>query len=165
MVGPTFRGSRYCMSINTASLPDSGFTTSAPEKSNTRWFVCALLFAATHHQLHGPLGPLPHRAASPQPPLHGLGLHQRRRPPRSSSTTTTATSSSASRSPTVWASSPLAVSSTSSAQKSATPSPSPSGRYRPWPLPRQIRPRLLHRPRHARHRRVRQLPRRHQSHH
>ena len=35
------------MSINTASLPDSGFTSSAPEKSNVRWFVCALLFAAT----------------------------------------------------------------------------------------------------------------------
>jgi MFS transporter, ACS family, hexuronate transporter len=34
------------MSINTASLPDSGFT-SAPEKSNVRWFVCGLLFAAT----------------------------------------------------------------------------------------------------------------------
>jgi MFS transporter, ACS family, hexuronate transporter len=35
------------MSIDTASLPDSGFTTAAPEKSNVRWFVCALLFAAT----------------------------------------------------------------------------------------------------------------------
>ena len=35
------------MSIKTASLTDSGFTTSAPEKSNIRWFVCALLFAAT----------------------------------------------------------------------------------------------------------------------
>jgi MFS transporter, ACS family, hexuronate transporter len=35
------------MSINTASLSDSGFTTAAPEKSNVRWFVCALLFAAT----------------------------------------------------------------------------------------------------------------------
>jgi MFS transporter, ACS family, hexuronate transporter len=35
------------MSIKTASLPDSGFTSSAPEKSNIRWFVCALLFAAT----------------------------------------------------------------------------------------------------------------------
>ncbi|WP_263365153.1 MFS transporter [Edaphobacter bradus] len=35
------------MPINTATKPDSGFTTSAPEKSNIRWFVCALLFAAT----------------------------------------------------------------------------------------------------------------------
>src|ERR1700735_1978944 len=35
------------MSIDTASLPDSGFTTAVPEKSNVRWFVCALLFAAT----------------------------------------------------------------------------------------------------------------------
>jgi len=35
------------MPIKTASQPDSGFTTSAPEKSNVRWFVCALLFAAT----------------------------------------------------------------------------------------------------------------------
>ncbi|MCU1319955.1 MAG: major facilitator superfamily 1, partial [Edaphobacter sp.] len=32
---------------NAASLSDSGFTTSAPEKPSTRWFVCALLFAAT----------------------------------------------------------------------------------------------------------------------
>jgi ACS family hexuronate transporter-like MFS transporter len=35
------------MPIQTASLPDSGFSSSAPEKSNVRWFVCALLFAAT----------------------------------------------------------------------------------------------------------------------
>jgi len=35
------------MSIDTASLADSGFTTAAPEKSNVRWFICALLFAAT----------------------------------------------------------------------------------------------------------------------
>jgi len=35
------------MSIKTASLPDSGFTSSAPDKSNVRWFVCTLLFAAT----------------------------------------------------------------------------------------------------------------------
>ncbi|HEY6377453.1 MAG TPA: MFS transporter [Edaphobacter sp.] len=35
------------MSMKTASLPDSGFTTSGSEKSNIRWFVCALLFAAT----------------------------------------------------------------------------------------------------------------------
>jgi MFS transporter, ACS family, hexuronate transporter len=34
------------MPIPTASLSDSGFT-SAPERSNIRWFVCALLFAAT----------------------------------------------------------------------------------------------------------------------
>jgi ACS family hexuronate transporter-like MFS transporter len=35
------------MSIQAAGMSDSGFTTSAPERSNTRWFVCALLFAAT----------------------------------------------------------------------------------------------------------------------
>jgi ACS family hexuronate transporter-like MFS transporter len=40
------------MSIETASLPGHRFTTVSapevsPEKSNTRWFVCALLFAAT----------------------------------------------------------------------------------------------------------------------
>ena len=35
------------MSNNTASLAEPGFTTSAPDKSNIRWFVCALLFAAT----------------------------------------------------------------------------------------------------------------------
>ena len=35
------------MSMKTASLPDSGFTTTIPDKSNVRWFVCALLFAAT----------------------------------------------------------------------------------------------------------------------
>src|SRR6202046_4532367 len=35
------------MSIQAASLPDSGFTSTAPEKSNVRWFICALLFAAT----------------------------------------------------------------------------------------------------------------------
>jgi ACS family hexuronate transporter-like MFS transporter len=35
------------MSSNTASVPHQGFTTSAPDKSNARWFVCALLFAAT----------------------------------------------------------------------------------------------------------------------
>ncbi len=33
--------------MKTASLPDSGFTTTIPEKSNVRWFVCFLLFAAT----------------------------------------------------------------------------------------------------------------------
>src|ERR1700761_1808525 len=35
------------MSINTASLPDSGSTTAIPEKSNIRWIVCGLLFLAT----------------------------------------------------------------------------------------------------------------------
>jgi ACS family hexuronate transporter-like MFS transporter len=35
------------MSSNAASLRDPGYTTSAPEPSNVRWFVCALLFAAT----------------------------------------------------------------------------------------------------------------------
>jgi ACS family hexuronate transporter-like MFS transporter len=35
------------MSINTASLPDSGFSATAPEKSNIRWVVCGLLFLAT----------------------------------------------------------------------------------------------------------------------
>ena len=35
------------MSSNTASIPQPGFTASAPDKSNIRWFVCALLFAAT----------------------------------------------------------------------------------------------------------------------
>ena len=35
------------MSSNTASIREPGFTTSAPQNSNIRWFVCALLFAAT----------------------------------------------------------------------------------------------------------------------
>jgi MFS transporter, ACS family, hexuronate transporter len=35
------------MSTNTASLAESGYTTEAPDKSNVRWFVCGLLFAAT----------------------------------------------------------------------------------------------------------------------
>ncbi|MDQ2835473.1 MAG: MFS transporter [Acidobacteriota bacterium] len=35
------------MPIQTARQSDSGFTSSAPDQSNTRWFVCALLFAAT----------------------------------------------------------------------------------------------------------------------
>jgi len=35
------------MPIQAASQPASGFTASAPQRSNTRWFVCALLFAAT----------------------------------------------------------------------------------------------------------------------
>ena len=35
------------MSMKTASVPEQGFTTSAPENNNLRWFVCALLFAAT----------------------------------------------------------------------------------------------------------------------
>ena len=35
------------MSTNTSNLPQSGFTTSAPEKSPIRWFVCFLLFLAT----------------------------------------------------------------------------------------------------------------------
>jgi len=35
------------MSMKTASLPDSGFTATIPDKSNVRWFVCFLLFAAT----------------------------------------------------------------------------------------------------------------------
>ena len=35
------------MPIQTASLSESGFTSSAPANSNVRWFVCALLFAAT----------------------------------------------------------------------------------------------------------------------
>src|SRR5215469_1819037 len=35
------------MPSNTASLSDQGFTTTAPDKSNIRWFVCFLLFLAT----------------------------------------------------------------------------------------------------------------------
>jgi ACS family hexuronate transporter-like MFS transporter len=35
------------MSTNAANLPTSGFTASAPEKSNMRWVVCGLLFLAT----------------------------------------------------------------------------------------------------------------------
>src|ERR1700733_12335516 len=35
------------MSTNTASLAEPGYPASAPDKSNVRWFVCALLFAAT----------------------------------------------------------------------------------------------------------------------
>jgi ACS family hexuronate transporter-like MFS transporter len=35
------------MSSNTARVPRPDLTTSAPDQSNVRWFVCALLFAAT----------------------------------------------------------------------------------------------------------------------
>jgi ACS family hexuronate transporter-like MFS transporter len=35
------------MSSNTASIAESGYTTSAPDNSNIRWFVCFLLFLAT----------------------------------------------------------------------------------------------------------------------
>jgi MFS transporter, ACS family, hexuronate transporter len=35
------------MSSNTASIRQSDFTATAPDSSNVRWFVCALLFAAT----------------------------------------------------------------------------------------------------------------------
>jgi ACS family hexuronate transporter-like MFS transporter len=35
------------MSSNTASAPEQGFISSVPDTSNIRWFVCALLFAAT----------------------------------------------------------------------------------------------------------------------
>lgn len=35
------------MPIKTSSVPDQGFTSSVPDQSNVRWFVCALLFAAT----------------------------------------------------------------------------------------------------------------------
>jgi ACS family hexuronate transporter-like MFS transporter len=35
------------MSSNTASISQPGLTATAPDKSNIRWFVCALLFAAT----------------------------------------------------------------------------------------------------------------------
>src|ERR1035437_9224556 len=34
------------MPSNTASISEPGITVSAPDKSNVRWFVCALLFAA-----------------------------------------------------------------------------------------------------------------------
>jgi ACS family hexuronate transporter-like MFS transporter len=53
---------------NTASLPESGFSSSAPDKSNMRWFVCALLFAATtinymDRNVFGYVEPLLHNAA------------------------------------------------------------------------------------------------------
>jgi ACS family hexuronate transporter-like MFS transporter len=35
------------MPSNTATSAEPGFTVSAPDQSNVRWFVCALLFAAT----------------------------------------------------------------------------------------------------------------------
>jgi ACS family hexuronate transporter-like MFS transporter len=35
------------MPLETASTSDQGFTSALPDKSSTRWFVCALLFAAT----------------------------------------------------------------------------------------------------------------------
>ena len=35
------------MSSNTASVAEKGYTASAPQSYNIRWFVCALLFAAT----------------------------------------------------------------------------------------------------------------------
>ena len=55
--------------MNTAArLPDTGsFTSAAPEKSNIRWFVCALLFAATtinymDRNVFGYVEPLLHNA-------------------------------------------------------------------------------------------------------
>ena len=47
--GPTNIPAGVCtlMPIQAASPSDSGFTTSAPEKSNLRWAVCFLLFLAT----------------------------------------------------------------------------------------------------------------------
>ena len=35
------------MPSNTASFAEKSVTVSAPQNSNLRWFVCALLFAAT----------------------------------------------------------------------------------------------------------------------
>jgi ACS family hexuronate transporter-like MFS transporter len=35
------------MSTKSATMSNAGFTSEAPEKPSTRWFVCALLFAAT----------------------------------------------------------------------------------------------------------------------
>jgi ACS family hexuronate transporter-like MFS transporter len=55
--------------MNTAArLPDSGSFTSAPEKSNVRWFVCLLLFLATtinymDRNVFGYVEPLLHNAA------------------------------------------------------------------------------------------------------
>jgi ACS family hexuronate transporter-like MFS transporter len=51
----------------TASLPESGFSSSAPEKSNIRWFVCFLLFLATtinymDRNVFGYIEPLLHNA-------------------------------------------------------------------------------------------------------
>ena len=52
---------------NTASLPESGFSSSAPDKSNIRWFVCFLLFLATtinymDRNVFGYIEPLLHNA-------------------------------------------------------------------------------------------------------
>ena len=52
---------------NTASLPQSGFSSSAPDKSNIRWFVCFLLFLATtinymDRNVFGYIEPLLHNA-------------------------------------------------------------------------------------------------------
>ena len=52
---------------NTASLSDSGFSSSAPDKSNIRWFVCFLLFLATtinymDRNVFGYIEPLLHNA-------------------------------------------------------------------------------------------------------
>jgi MFS transporter, ACS family, hexuronate transporter len=44
---PKLPGASNVMSTNTASLAEKGFTSSPPQSSNIRWFVCALLFAAT----------------------------------------------------------------------------------------------------------------------
>jgi Sugar phosphate permease len=51
----------------TASLPESGFSSSTPEKSNIRWFVCFLLFLATtinymDRNVFGYIEPLLHNA-------------------------------------------------------------------------------------------------------
>lgn len=56
------------MSTNTASVPEQGFTASAPEQTSMRWFVCFLLFAATtinymDRSVYSNIEPLLHNAA------------------------------------------------------------------------------------------------------
>src|ERR1019366_5145689 len=63
------------MSSNTVRVPQPGLTTSAPDKSNVRWFVCALLFAATtinymHRAAVHYIAPLPHNE-----PFMGWNFH------------------------------------------------------------------------------------------
>ncbi len=46
-VFPQAAGACNLMSSHIAAVPDPGMTMTAPQNSNVRWFVCALLFAAT----------------------------------------------------------------------------------------------------------------------
>ena len=78
IIGPpstSSAGAFYLMSTNATSIAQPGQATTTPRTPPMfDGFVCALLFARDHHQLHGPLGLLLHRAAAAQCAVYGLGL-------------------------------------------------------------------------------------------